>query len=82
MSTETKIRKQILKRIERIPEEHLAKIDNYLKKLETKSTKRDKILAYSGTWNDLDESVFSEFTDALSKRRQENKRRSHETSID
>lgn len=82
MTTETKIRKQILRRIERIPDEHLAKIDNYLKKLETRSTKRDKILAYSGAWNDLDESVFNELTDALIKRRQENKRRNHEASID
>ncbi|HRW97329.1 MAG TPA: hypothetical protein P5104_07350 [Bacteroidales bacterium] len=69
MTTETKIRKQILRRIERIPDEHLAEIDDYLKKLENRSTKRDKILAYAGAWNDIDESVFREFTEELLTRR-------------
>jgi len=82
MTTETKIRKQILRRIERIPEEHLERIDNYLKKLETRSTKKDKILSYAGAWNELDESVFRELTSELILRRKENKRRSDETSVD
>jgi len=69
MTTETKIRKQILRRIERIPDEHIAEIDDYLKKLENRSTKRDKILAYAGAWNDIDESVFREFTEELLTRR-------------
>jgi hypothetical protein len=34
MITETKIRKQILKRIERIPIEQLSELDEYLRKLE------------------------------------------------
>lgn len=69
MTTEAKIIKLILRRIERIPDEHLAKIDNYLKKLENRSTKRDKILAYAGAWNDIDENVFSELTEELPTRR-------------
>jgi len=69
MTAETKIRMQILRRIERIPDEHLAKIDYYLKKLENLSTKRDKILAYAGAWNELDEGVFREFTEELLTRR-------------
>jgi hypothetical protein len=45
-------------------------VDSYLKKLETRSTKKEKILAYAGAWDDMDKSIFREFTDELTTRRQ------------
>ncbi len=69
MATVTKIRKQVLRRIERLPDEDLPMVDSYLKKLETRSTKKERILAYAGAWNDLDETIFREFTDELTTRR-------------
>jgi hypothetical protein len=82
MTTETKIRNRILKRIERISSEQLSALDEYLKKLEKQATKKKKVLSYAGVWKDLDENIFREFTEELVVRRQENKRRSNEKSAD
>lgn len=82
MIAETKIRNQILRRIERMPGEQLSKLDKYLKKLELEITKKDRILSYAGAWKDMDDDIFREFTEELIVRRQENKRRNDETSLD
>jgi len=58
MTTETKIRKQILKRIQRISDEHLSDLDEYLRKLEGQISKKKKVLSYAGAWKDLDEDIF------------------------
>lgn len=71
MTTETKIRNQILKRIQRIPMEQLSELDEYLRKLETQISKKKKVLSYAGAWKDLDEDVFRELTDGLITRREE-----------
>lgn len=80
MTTETKIRNQILRRIERIPEEQLLKLDKYLKKLESRNTKKDKILSYAGAWKDMDDDIFREFTDELITRRAM-KNQTHSSSV-
>jgi len=82
MTTETKIRNRILKRIERISSEQLSELDEYLKKLEKQAKKKKKVLSYAGVWKDIDENIFREFTEELVVRRQENKRRSNEKSAD
>jgi hypothetical protein len=69
MTTETKVRNQILRRIERMSEEQLLKLDKYLKKLALEKTKKDRILSYAGAWKDMDDYIFSEFTDELITRR-------------
>lgn len=79
---ETKKRNQILKRIERIPVEHLSDIEKYLKTLEAKNTRKSKVLSYAGVWKDLDDNIFQEFTEELIARREENKWRSDEKSAD
>jgi len=53
MATVTKIGKQILRRIERLPGEDLPMVDSYLKKLEIRSTKKIKFTRMPGhgmTW--------------------------------
>jgi len=82
MITETKIRDKILKRINRIPVEQLTEVERYLKMLESQNTKKKKILSYAGSWKDLDDEVFRQFTNELITRRQENKRRNDEKSAD
>jgi len=82
MTTETKIRNRILKRIERISSEQLSALNEYLKKLEKQEKKKKKVLSYAGVWKDIDENIFREFTEELVVRRQENKRRSNEKSAD
>lgn len=82
MISETKIRNQILRIIERMPGEQLSKLDMYLKKLALEKTKKDRILSYAGAWKDMDDNIFRGFTEELIARRQENKRRSDEKSAD
>jgi len=69
MIAETKIRNQILRRIERMPGEQLSKLDKFLKKLELEKTKKDRILSYGGAWKDMDDDIFREFTNCLIDRR-------------
>ncbi len=82
MIAETKIRNQILKKIERMSGEQLSKLDKYLKKLASEKTKKDSILSYAGAWKDMDDDIFREFTTDLITRRQKNKRRTDEKSLD
>jgi len=77
---ETKIRNQILRRIEPMPGEQLSKLDKYLKKLEFQSSKKSKILSYAGAWKDLDDNIFREFTVELITRRAL-KNRTHSNSM-
>jgi hypothetical protein len=72
MITETRIRNQILRRIERMPGEQLSKLDMYLKKLALEKTKKDRILSYAGAWKDMDDELFRDFTVCLLNRRQVN----------
>jgi len=69
MITETRIRNQILRRIERMPGEQLSKLDKYLKKLALEKSRKDRILSYAGAWKDMDDDIFREFTDGLITRR-------------
>ncbi|MBE0664134.1 MAG: hypothetical protein IH597_16885 [Bacteroidales bacterium] len=82
MTTAAKIRNQILKKIKQIPEEHLTRIDKYLKKLESGNTRKKRILSYAGALKDLDDDVLHQFTNELSARRKKNTRRTNETSAD
>jgi hypothetical protein len=69
MTKATKIRNQILRKIERMPEEQLTELDKFLKKLELEKTKKNKILSYAGAWKDMDDDIFREFTSELLTRR-------------
>jgi hypothetical protein len=82
MTTAAKISNQILRKIKQIPEEHLSRIDKFLKKLDSRNIRKKRILSYAGTWKDLDEDVLYQFTDELITRRKKNSRRTNETSTD
>ena len=75
MIAETQIRSQILKRIKLIPSEKLDELSEFVSKLEKKSSCKEKILSYAGTWNKMDADIFSELTDNLISNRRSNRRR-------
>lgn len=75
MIAETQIRSQILKRIKLIPSEKLDELNEFVSKLEKKSSRKEKILSYAGTWNKMDSDIFNELTDNLISNRQSNRRR-------
>lgn len=73
--TNTQIRKQILRKIKRISDDKLRELDVFVSKLEETPRKKDKILAFGGAWEDIDEKLFDEFTENIPERRQRNIRR-------
>lgn len=78
MIADTQIRQQILRKIRRIPSNKLNDLNEYLSKLEQTTEKASKILSFAGSWNNLDESAFDEFTDNLIQNRNKNSRRFNE----
>lgn len=75
MIADTQIRQQILRKIRRIPSDKLNDLNEYLSKLEQTTEKTSKILSYAGSWSNIDESAFDEFTDNLIVNRSKNARR-------
>ena len=75
MTADTQIRQQILRKIRRIPSSKLNDLNEYLSKLEKTAEKTSNVLSYAGSWNNIDESAFSELTDNLISNRNRNSRR-------
>ena len=78
MITETQIRSQILRKIQRIPSNRLIELNEFVSKLEQASGKKDKILSFAGVWENLDINTFDELTENLISNRQRNKRRNEQ----
>lgn len=77
-NTNTQIRNQILRKIQRIPADRLKELEVFVSKLEETTNKKDKNLSFAGAWENIDDNLFNEFTDNLIDRRQRNKRRINE----
>jgi len=75
MSTDIKIRSQILKRIQKIPSNRLKELDDFISKLEKNAGKKEKILSFAGAWENMETSIFHEFTENLISNRQKNRSR-------
>lgn len=81
MTTETKIRSQILKRIQRIPSSKLNELDEFISKLEQASGNKAKVLSYAGAWENIDPIVFTELTENIISNRERNTR-SYDQGVD
>jgi hypothetical protein len=75
MKSDTQIRDQLMRRIQRIRADKLKKLDDFAAKLEENFNNKDKILSFAGAWENIDDDLFIDFTDKLITRRQRNKRR-------
>ena len=75
MITDTQIRSQLIRRIQRIPSNKLNEINELVSKLERTSPAKDKNLSFAGAWENLDAETFNALTDNLIENRQRNKRR-------
>lgn len=78
MITNTQIRNQILKKIQRIPADRLRELEVFVSKLEETSNKKAINLSFSDAWENIDDDLFSELTDNLIDKRQRTKRRINE----
>ena len=81
MTTETQIRSQILRRIQRIPSDRLNELNEFVSKLEQTSGNKAKILAFAGAWENIDPSAFAELTENILSNREKNTRR-HDQGAD
>ena len=70
METEAQIRNKLVKKVLEIPKKQLQSLTEFITKLEQKQGKTSSILAFSGVWKDLDNSVFNDLTENLIKNRQ------------
>lgn len=75
MITETQIRSQLIRRIQRIPSSKLNELSELVSKLELTSSNKDKNLSFAGAWTNIDSDTFNNLTENLIGNRQRNKRR-------
>jgi len=75
MITETQIRSQLIRRIQRIPSSKLNELSELVSKLELTSSNKDKNLSFAGAWTNIDSDTFNNLTENLIENRQRNKRR-------
>ena len=75
MLTETQIRSQLLRRIQKIPSNRLNELNELVSRIEQTSTSKDKIMSYAGAWENLDSNTFEDLTENLLVNRQRKKRR-------
>jgi hypothetical protein len=75
MNTDIRIRSQILKKIQKIPSYRLKELDDFVSKLERTAGKKDRILSFAGAWENIETSIFDEFTENLISNRQKNRTR-------
>ena len=70
MTTDTQIRNQLIRRIQKIPSNKLKEL---VAKLELSSPKKDKNLSFAGAWANLDSELFHNLTEKLIDNRQRSK---------
>ncbi len=75
MTTETQIRSQLIRRIQRIPSNKLNELSELVAKLELTSSNKDKNLSFAGAWTNIDLDTFNSLTENLVENRQSIKRR-------
>ena len=75
MITEAQKRKQIVKKINRIPSNKLKELEDYISMLEQKINNKTELLSFAGAWGNIEDTLLLEFTEKLIERRQSNKRR-------
>lgn len=74
MITETQIRSQLIRRIQRIPASKLNELSELVTKIELTASKKDKNLSFAGSWTNIDSDTFNNLTENLIDNRQRNKR--------
>lgn len=68
MTAQSQIKEKLVDKIDSASKETLAKLLDFLNELEEKS-KKERILAFSGIWKDLEDETFNDLTIDLHKRR-------------
>ena len=78
MITDTQIRHQLIRKINRIPADKLKELDDFVSRLGYDTIRKSKTLSFAGSWIDIDDTLFHDLTDDLIANRQKNRRRKNE----
>ena len=73
MKTEAQVRNTLVRKVLEIPPKKLRVLSDFISKLENEESRKSDLLAFSGVWNDIDDSVFKDLTENLSQNRQSNR---------
>ena len=69
MTARSKIIKEIVDKMDNIPNNQLEEVLSYVDKIESSIRKKQKILSYAGSWKDIDDDLFSDLTENLHQNR-------------
>ena len=81
MKTEAQVRNTLVRKVLEIPPKKLRVLSDFISKLENAESRKSDLLAFSGVWNDIDDSVFKDLTENLSQNRQSNRKPIDEQDI-
>ena len=75
MNPENKIKKKILRQIDKIPENRLSEVLQFLNEIRPNNQEKNVILSYAGIWSDMSDDEFKDLTDNVSNRRKSRENR-------
>lgn len=81
METEAQVRNTLVRKVLEIPAQKLRVLSDFISKLENTESRKSDLLAFSGVWSDIDDSVFKDLTENLSQNRQSNRQPIDEQDI-
>ena len=76
MKKDIVIKQKLIDRIQKLSNDQLQKLVNFLKGIESSTNQKQQVLSYAGTWNDLKTEIVTEFTTDLHKRRKTSRKKS------
>ncbi len=74
MDFENKLRSDLIRQIQVLSADKLTEVINLLSKMENRFKSKEKTLELAGTWNDLDDDIFEDFTKNLHDNRKIDRR--------
>jgi hypothetical protein len=74
MTIRTKIIKEIINKMDVIPEKKLIAILSYIKEIENMNDQKETILSFAGKWDNLDNELFLDLTKNLHENRKKDTR--------
>lgn len=65
MTVKNRLRNKLVRLIQRLSTDKLTEVNNILDKIEQQLKSKENTLKLAGSWKDLDNDLFSDFTDKL-----------------
>jgi hypothetical protein len=65
VTVKNRLRNKLVRLIQRLSTDKLTEVNNILDKIEQQLKSKENTLKFAGSWKDLDNDLFSDFTDKL-----------------